>query len=95
MIPNYNFQTDSILSTEEFREFWVQITETKLDLMIEVGRAGEDTAFMSRTWLLNIQPLPWADILYIGLTTWNSPVEYNLLEPSMYTEGYFGEILKC
>ena len=61
-------------------------------LTIEVGRGEEETAFMPRTWLLGLQPLPWSEVKFLGLTTWNDPgnkrdhklIEYKLLQPGNF-----------
>ena len=64
------FQTKDILSTEVFRGFWVEITEDATGLTIEVGKAEESAAFMSRTWLLGSEPVPWSDVRYVGFSSW-------------------------
>ena len=63
------------MSSEVFRRFWVEITEDVIGLRIEVGRDEESTAFVSRTWMVGLEPIPWSDIRYVGFTTWRAYVE--------------------
>ena len=76
------FQTKDILSAEVFRRFWIQITEDQTQLMIEVGRDEESTAFMSRTWFVGSEPIPWSDISYVGFSSYFSLTEVKFITPS-------------
>ena len=81
------FQTKDFLSTEVFRGFWVEITEDATELRMEVGKAEESKAFMSRTWLLGFEPIPWSEVRYVGFSSWrpgNDPsfTEIKFINPS-------------
>ena len=66
------FQTKDILSTEVFRKFWVEITESGTEFRIDVGKAEETAAFMTRTWVIGSEPLPWSDVRYVGFSSWRA-----------------------
>ena len=79
------FQTKDILSAEVFRRFWIQITEDAMGLRMEVGRDEESTAFMSRTWMVGLEPISWTDIRYIGFTTWRDSYVESMTEMKFIT----------
>ena len=79
------FQTKDILSTEVFRRFWVEITEDHIGLRIEVGRDEESTAFMSRTWMVGLEPIPWSDIRYVGFTSYRGSGDKSMTEMKFLT----------
>ena len=79
------FQTKDILSTEVFRRFWIQITEDQTQLMIEVGRDEESKAFMSRTWFVGSEPIPWSDISHVGFTSYRAPHDQSVTEMKFIT----------
>ena len=60
------------MSPEMFRRFWVEITEDDTELRLEVGRGEDDKAFMSRTWLVGSEPLPWSKVRYVGFSSYRA-----------------------
>ena len=49
---NFQSQTPGILSSTEFRAFWVKVRGNPLDntFTISVGKGGDEEPFMSKTW---------------------------------------------
>ena len=74
------FQTKDILSTDVFRRFWVEVIEDGTEFRMEVGRDEETSAFLSRTWMVGSEPLPWADVRYVGFTSYRPGNDWSFTE---------------
>ena len=60
-------KTPGVLSNTEFRGFWLRFTENNAgELLIEVGKNGEDTPFMTG---VDRDPLK---IKFFGLNAWGT-----------------------
>ena len=59
------FQTPGIVSPSEFKGFWIVTEISNNQIVIQVGREGESTPFMTGT---DKNPL---QVHYIGLSSWH------------------------
>ena len=82
-------ETPNILSAAEFRPFWIKITEGD-EIMISVGKGGEEDSFMETTFSKT------HNILYAAFAAWDNTNEWKVNIPegqrleklSLTTVGY-------
>ena len=48
----------------------MEVIEDGTEFRMEVGRDEETSAFLSRTWMVGSEPVPWADVRYVGFTSY-------------------------
>ena len=74
------FQTPGILSSSEFRGFWITTEYVNNDLVIKVGKEGEREPFLTGTDTTPLQ------IQNIGLSSWvGQSATFKLIQVNLLT----------